>query len=457
VTLLALPGVVATAGLVGLALHYAAGLSWTSALLFGTIVAATDPVAVLSIFGEMGAPRRLSTIVTGESLFNDGAALVFYGAALGIATSSALDAGATGERFAIAVVGGLALGVAVGVAVGVVGTAILKNIDNALLETVITLIRTYEGFLLADRLGASGPLETVAAGIFLGVTSKSAMSATIRLQSSATWEFLDFLANWLLFLIMGLSIRPLSEETLARLGTGWLLPLLIAIVAVAVSRIPVIWSVGGHLKLVRDGFPRRWNVALVWAGPRGAVSLAAALSLPLTLPDRDLPLTITLGIVLFTLIAQGLTMRPTAHLAGCGGQGHLTTRDRPGGGALAGDAGGGAGGRSAAGDGGDGSGGRRAAHRRLRGARKSGKRSPRPAVEVKRWNGAKSGRRGVCCTRSARRRAQRQRKGRSPRTRWACRSRRSTRIWRASSKRSKPMERDDGVCLILGIPAEIAC
>ncbi|HEY1388107.1 MAG TPA: Na+/H+ antiporter [Ktedonobacterales bacterium] len=306
VTLLALPGVVATAGLVGLALHVAAGLSWTSALLFGTIVAATDPVAVLSIFGEMGAPRRLSTIVTGESLFNDGTALVFYGAVLGVATSSTLDAGATVERFVIAVLGGLALGVAV----GVVGTAIVKNIDNALLETVITLIMAYGGFLLADRLGASGPLETVAAGIFLGVTSKSAMSATTRLQSSATWEFLDFLANSLLFLIMGLSVRRLSEETLTRLGTGLLWPLGIAIVAVVLSRVLVVWGVGGLLKVTMDGFLRRWNVVLVWAGLRGAVALAAALSLPLGLPDRDLLLTMTLGIVLFTLLVQGLTMRP---------------------------------------------------------------------------------------------------------------------------------------------------
>jgi CPA1 family monovalent cation:H+ antiporter len=306
VTLLALPGVVATAGLVGLALHFAVGLSWTSALLFGTIVAATDPVAVLSIFGEMGAPRRLSTIVTGESLFNDGTALVFYGAVLGVATSNAFDAGATVERFAIAVLGGLALGVAV----GVLGTALLRNIDNALLETVITLIMAYGGFLLADRLGASGPLETVAAGIFLGYTGKSAMSATTRLESSATWEFFDFLANSLLFLIMGLSVRPLSEATLSQMGTGLLWPLGIAIVAVLVSRVLVVWGVGGLLRLVKDGYPRRWDVVLVWAGLRGAVALAAALSLPMGLPNRDLLLTMTLGIVLFTLVGQGLTLRP---------------------------------------------------------------------------------------------------------------------------------------------------
>jgi monovalent cation:H+ antiporter, CPA1 family len=162
-----------------------------------------------------------------------------------------------------------------------VGTAILKTIDNALLETVITLIMAYGGFLLADRLGASGPLETVAAGIFLGVHEQERDVGDDAVQSSATWEFLDLLANSLLFLIMGLSIRPLSDETLALFGTGLLWPLGIAIAAMVVSRGLVVWGVGGILKLVKDGFPRRWNVVLVWAGLRGAVALAAAFSLPL--------------------------------------------------------------------------------------------------------------------------------------------------------------------------------
>ena len=145
------------AGLTGLALHFAVGLDWAVALLFGTIVAATDPVAVLAIFGEVGAPRRLSTIVTAESLFNDGTALVFFAAVLGVATGASVDVGTTLEQFVLGVAGSLALGTAV----AIVGTAVLQRIDDALLETTITLIMAYGGYLLAAGLGASGPLETV--------------------------------------------------------------------------------------------------------------------------------------------------------------------------------------------------------------------------------------------------------------------------------------------------------
>ena len=306
VALLALPGVLVTAALVGAALHLAADLPWTDALLFGTIVAATDPVAVLSIFGEVGAPRRLATIVTGESLFNDGTALVLFAAVLEVATAHGLDAGATVERFLIEVLGGLALGVAV----GIVGSTVLRRIDDALLETTLTLIMAYGGYLLATALGSSGPLETVAAGLLLGGRGARAMSPTTRLQAGATWEFLDFLANSLLFLLVGLALRPIGETTVARLGWGVWWPLLVAIVAVTVARALVVGAVGLALRRARQPLPGGWRTVITWAGLRGAVSLAAALSLPAALPGRDLLLTLTFGIVLFTILAQGLTIQP---------------------------------------------------------------------------------------------------------------------------------------------------
>jgi CPA1 family monovalent cation:H+ antiporter len=316
IALLALPGVVATAGLVGAALHLAAGLSWVDALLFGTIVAATDPVAVLSIFGEVSAPRRLAAIVTGESLFNDGTALVFFAAALEVATAHGVDAGRTAEHFVVAVLGGLILGVAV----GIVGSTVLQRIDEALLETTITLILAYGGYLLASALGSSGPLETVAAGLFLGRRGTQVMSPTTRLQAGATWEFLDFLANSLLFLLMGLALRPIGEATLARLGWGVAWPLLVSIVAVSVARAVVVWVVASVLRRAGEPLPRTWGTVLTWAGLRGAVALAAALSLPTSLPGRDVLLTLTFGIVLFTILVQGLTIRPLLERLGVGGE-----------------------------------------------------------------------------------------------------------------------------------------
>lgn len=306
VTLLAVPGVLVTASLVGAALHLATGLPWTEALIFGVIVGATDPVAVLAIFGEIGAPRRLNTIVTGESLFNDGTALVFLSTLLGVVAVGRIDVGATIEQFVIDVVGGLALGAAV----GIVGSTVLQRIDDALLETTLTLIMAYGAYLLAAQFHTSGPLATVAAGLLLGRRGADVMSPTTRLQARATWEFLDFLANSLLFLLMGLALRPIGEVALARLGLSVWWSLLVAILAVVVARVVVAWAVGIVLAQAGHPLPWGWRRALSWAGLRGAVSFAAALSLPVSLPSRDLLLALTFGIVLFTILVQGLTMRP---------------------------------------------------------------------------------------------------------------------------------------------------
>jgi CPA1 family monovalent cation:H+ antiporter len=318
VTLLAIPGVVVTAAFAGMALHWAAGIDWSIAFLFGAIVAATDPVAVLAIFGEVGAPRRLSTIVTAESLFNDGIALVFFTTMVGVATGVAgngVNIGVTFEQFVLGVAGSLALGVAV----GIVGATILSRIDDALLETAILLIIAYGGFLLATRLGASGPLETVTAGLLLGVRSRRVMSPTTRLQAGATWEFLDFVANSLLFLLVGLELRFIGEPDFSHLGSSVLAllwPLAAVFIAITVARALVVWGVARILAWRRDPFPRGWRIVLTWAGLRGAVALAAALSVPVGLPDRSLLLTLTFLVVLVTLLGQGLTIRPLVQRLG---------------------------------------------------------------------------------------------------------------------------------------------
>ncbi|MGE5334524.1 MAG: Na+/H+ antiporter [Nitrososphaerota archaeon] len=318
VTLLAIPGVIVTAVMAGMALHWAAGIDWATALLFGTIVAATDPVAVLAVFGEVGAPRRLSTIVTAESLFNDGTALVFFTTMLGVATGvtfTNVNVAITGEQFVLQVVGSLALGVAV----GILGNSVLSRIDDALLETTILLIVAYGGFLLAVRLGVSGPLETVTAGLMLGVRQRRVMSPTTRLQAGATWEFLDFLANSLLFLLVGLELRFLGEPDLGHLGSTVLTllwPLVAVFIAITIARALVVWIVARILALRGNPFPHGWRTVLTWAGLRGAVALAAALSLPVDLPERDRLLTLTFLIVVVTLLGQGFTIRPLVRRLG---------------------------------------------------------------------------------------------------------------------------------------------
>jgi CPA1 family monovalent cation:H+ antiporter len=306
VSFLALPGVLATAGLVGVALHALAGMPWAGALLLGTIVSATDPVSVLAIFGQLGAPRRLTAIVSGESLFNDGTALVLF--------AIALDAAQGGQATVPGVLGRLALvlggSLGLGALVGLLGAQLLRRVDDALVETSITLIMAYGGYLVADHLALSGPLETVAAGILLGTRGEAVMGAGTRLQARATWEFLDFLANSLLFLLMGLAARSVALAPGEHLGDRLVGPVLVALAAVVGARVLVLWGIGRALALFGQPLPAGWGPVLVWAGLRGAVSLAAALSLPAGLADRDLLLVLTFGVVLFTLLTQGLTIAP---------------------------------------------------------------------------------------------------------------------------------------------------
>ncbi|HWE61521.1 MAG TPA: sodium:proton antiporter [Chloroflexota bacterium] len=308
IAILALPGVLITAGLVGGILHLLAGLSWSVALLFGAIVAATDPVSVLSIFGQVRAPAALAAIVNGESLFNDGTALVLFTQALAVVEGARVAPFHMAGQIVVVIVGSLALGAVVGLG----GARILSRIDDALLETTITFIMAYGGYLLADHLTLSGPLETVTAGILLGTRGENVMCEDTRMQARATWEFLDFLANSLVFLLMGMSVRGVGNLVAEGTVKPWA-AVGSAIGAVVVSRLIVVALTNGLLRALRRPLPERWNLVLAWVGLRGAVSLAAVLSLPAGVPDRDLLRILTFGVVLFTLLAQGLTIKPLLH------------------------------------------------------------------------------------------------------------------------------------------------
>lgn len=306
IALLSVPGVLLTATSVAVAMFYTAGVNWETAFLFGAIVAATDPVSVLAIFRQIAAPRRLSVILEGESLFNDGTALVLFRIVLGVVFSATMaDPLSTVGQFVVVVLGALALGAAVGYLVSL----LLARVNDYLIETTFTLVVAYGTYLLAEEVGVSGVIATVVAALTLGNYGRSAMSPTTRLAVSSTWEFFGFLANSLIFLLIG------TQLNIEKLAQYWL-PTLIAIVSVLAVRGLVVLASSWVLRFIHRPIPFRWQSVLVWGGLRGAVAMAMALSLPLTLqngqpfPNRDLLQVMTFGVILFSLLVQALTMQP---------------------------------------------------------------------------------------------------------------------------------------------------
>jgi CPA1 family monovalent cation:H+ antiporter len=306
ITLLAIPGVILTAVCVAAGLHYATGLGWDTAFLFGAIMSATDPVSVLAIFRKIGAPRRLSVILEGESLFNDGTSIVLFRIVLGIIAASALtNPLTTVVQFVVVVLGAVLLGAAIGYLV----SAVISRINDYLVETTATLVLAYGTYLLAEQIGVSGVIAVVVAALVVGNYGRSGMSPTTREAVSSTWEFFGFLANSLIFLLIGLELN---------IGQLWqyIVPTLVAIVIVLAVRVIVVLLSSAILRYIHRPIPYSWRAVLVWGGLRGSIALALALSIPMTLvgnqpfPDRDLLLTATFGVILFSLLVQGLTMNP---------------------------------------------------------------------------------------------------------------------------------------------------
>jgi CPA1 family monovalent cation:H+ antiporter len=307
VVILAVPGVVIVAAIVAAILTLTTGLSPTEGFLVGAMVAATDPAAVLSTFRHATVPPRLSTLVEMESLVNDGTGIVLFALALELLGGKA-SLGDALIGFVVRVVGAGVLGIGAGwLAVWVV-----RRVDDHLAELTITATLAYGTYLAAEALGLSGVIATlVAAGTF-GALARDGLSPRAVEAIDVVWEFAAFLLTAAVFLLVGLSIAP-DALVLAAGAIGW------GIAAILIARAMVVYGlIGGGSAILRrigtfrgrpsqpaDALPRAWLHVLFWAGLRGAVSVALALSLPTELPNRDVIQGITFGIVLFTLIVQG--------------------------------------------------------------------------------------------------------------------------------------------------------
>lgn len=311
---LAVPGVALaiflTAALLvgGAALFGGVAPGWTAALVFGAVIAATDPVAVTALFREVAAPRRLHVLVESESLLNDGTSIVFLTLLLAYLGGEAPTALALVGNFARIAGGGAVVGLAIGWGISHMRT----RLDDAAIEITLTTIAAYGAFVLAEQAHLSGVIATVTAGVVCGNTGRHhAMTAGTRVAVDSFWEWLAFALNSAVFLLLG---AELSGSILLR---EWKLVLLAA-AAVIAARAIVVALVGLGVRRTREQIPRAWRVVIVWGGLRGALSLVLALALPGDLPGRPLIVVLTAGTVMLSLVGQGSTMGTLLRRLGIG-------------------------------------------------------------------------------------------------------------------------------------------
>ncbi len=304
--LLANLGVLIATLVTGYFVHWAIGLPLLVALLFGAIISATDPISVLAIFQNLRMDKRLSVIIAGESLLNDGTAVVLFQILLAGLVAGKLSIARGVGQFLLAVLGGAVLGFLL----GFVAHRITHTIDDPQIEITLTTIAAYGSYLLASHLRLSGVIATATAGLIVGnLGARDGMSDRTRVAMESFWEYLAFVMNSVIFLLIGLEVH------IGVLARCWG-PVLLAIAAVLAGRLFCVYTLVPVSNLFAERIPLRWQHVIVWGGLRGALALALALSLDNSFPDRDRVLNLTFGVVIFSILAQGLTIKPLVKILG---------------------------------------------------------------------------------------------------------------------------------------------
>ena len=302
---------------VALVAHAITGLGWAESFVLGAVVSPTDPIAATAIGRRLGVPRRLIDIVEGESLVNDGTALVLLRTAIVVAVAGTFSPWEAAGSLVLNVVGGIAIGLAVGYVI----RRIRRPLDNPPLEVTIAFLTGYFAFLPASVLGVSGVLAVVTAGVYMGWYTPELTTVQTRLQAHGFWEIVTFLLNVLLFGLVGLQLRPIIDGLSGH--AGWALVGDAVVIVLAVIALRIIWVfpatyvprwLSPSLRERDPSPPLRYPAFIAWNGMRGAVTIAAALLVPLEtdagapFPGRDLIIFFAFAVVLATLVVQGLSL-----------------------------------------------------------------------------------------------------------------------------------------------------
>lgn len=296
--LLAFPGVAIAAGLVACGAHWLLGWSWMGAALFGTLIAATDPVSVIAAFKELQAPPRLSLVVEAESLVNDGSAAVGFAILVALASGGPATPLHVGGLLLWTVIGGVLVGAAV--AGGLL--LIAGRTEDHLVEITLTTIAAYGSFLFAERMGMSGVLASLTAGLMMGCLGwQGAISEEGRGHVTAFWTYAAFLANSIVFILIGGNEAHLPLHDYAASA-------LIAAALVLAGRAVAVYPLSALVARTPLRLSLGYQHVLFWGGLRGALALALALGVPASVPERSQIVVVAFAVVAFSIFVQGLTM-----------------------------------------------------------------------------------------------------------------------------------------------------
>ena len=317
ISLLAVGLVLFTTACVAVLAHTLTGLPWATAFVLGAIISPTDAVAATAITSRLRVPKRIITVLDGESLLNDATALVAYRFAIAAMNSGRFSLSEASGRFLLVALGGTGIGLAV----GWLASHVQRRLDDPPVQITISLLTPFAAYIPAERLHVSGVLAVVAAGLFIGWRVPQILTSRTRLNAYVFWEMMVFILNGLIFVLIGLQlpriVHALSGRSLKQLVWH---AVLISCAAIVV-RIAWVFTATYLLRLIRnswrkaESYPAWQNVTIIaWTGMRGVVSLGAALALPLTLsdgrpfPGRDYILFIAFCVILATLVLQGLSL-----------------------------------------------------------------------------------------------------------------------------------------------------